>query len=451
MGALLDALRFDSGPPLFYLIEKPFVFAAESLGLSDNVLRIPAFIAVLAASVIGLMFRGRAERRCYVALAAASPFFLLYSAEARAYGLLLLLDAGVFLLLLRGPETRRRLFAGALWTAAALSTHYLALIFVASAAAVLLVRRRWRSLAALAAGAVTFAPWIPLLLRQPVEATGWIREGALASASGFASALGGAGRLAPNFGVWIPGLLVGAGAIAGLAAAWTVWRARDPDTRAAVSVVFLTLGALVAASWIRPAAFAGRSEMAVLGVWVWALASAAGTARRARWAVGAVLAVSACTTALVIATPPPRPSAPVAVEALARRVRPADRVIAGAPFYLPARLAADRGQLTARLEAYPSELAMHPGWFLERAPPVAETAAVERTLRSGAGTDARGRTYLLLHPSQLSRELARALTSQGVARELVRTPDVLLIEWIASPVAGRASDLSRDGEQGHPE
>ena len=191
--------------------------------------------------------------------------------------------------------------------------------------------------------------------------------------------------------------------------------------------------------------------MAVLGVWVWALASAAAAARRARWAVGAVLAVSVFTSALVLTTPPPRPAAPVAVEALARRAHPEDRVIAGAPFYLPARLAADRGQLSARLEAYPSELAAHPGWFLERAPSVAETAALERTLISGGGAGAKGRTYLLLHPSQLTPELARAPTARGGARELVRTPEVLLIEWNASPVAGLASDLSRDGEQRHPE
>ena len=44
---LLEALRFDSGPPGFYLIEKPFALLADRVKDGDAWLRAPSFLAAL--------------------------------------------------------------------------------------------------------------------------------------------------------------------------------------------------------------------------------------------------------------------------------------------------------------------------------------------------------------------------------------------------------------------
>src|SRR5215510_12338345 len=44
--ALWQTLRSDSGPPLFYLLERPFVILAEAVGF-DPVARILPFLAIL--------------------------------------------------------------------------------------------------------------------------------------------------------------------------------------------------------------------------------------------------------------------------------------------------------------------------------------------------------------------------------------------------------------------
>ena len=77
----MRALSHDSGPPLFYLLEKPFVAAAEGLRLSDNQARLLPFLALL------LLFAGARSlppgrpRRRFLLLASSSPFLLLYALE----------------------------------------------------------------------------------------------------------------------------------------------------------------------------------------------------------------------------------------------------------------------------------------------------------------------------------------------------------------------------------
>ncbi|HEY4230185.1 MAG TPA: hypothetical protein VGO79_08425, partial [Thermoanaerobaculia bacterium] len=47
LSGLLDALRFDSGPPGFYLLEKPFALLADRATKGDAWLRAPSFLAGL--------------------------------------------------------------------------------------------------------------------------------------------------------------------------------------------------------------------------------------------------------------------------------------------------------------------------------------------------------------------------------------------------------------------
>lgn len=420
-------LRRDSGPPLFYLLEKPVVRLAETFAWPDAVARFPSWIAALLLGACAFSLPRGSSRRTFGLLCAAAPLLLLYGAEARSYALLALLDLLVFLLLLRGRETPARIALGAAGAAAALATHSLAILFLGAAFCVALGRRRWRSAAGIAAAGVLFSPWIPVLLGQPQAATAWIRESPLLSAWGFLSALGGAGRLAPNFGVALPGVLVAAGAVLAAAAAFLTLRAGEADGRAAAAVALLTLAAVALLSLFRPAAFAGRSEMAVLGVWLWGVAAAAGTGRAARACAIAIAAVGAVSAAVILASPLPRSPSAETVAAVASKIAPGDALVAGAGFYLPARLAADRGVIRGAVEAYPAEIAGHPGWFEPRAPVDSDVTALERSL---AAAPTGRRTYLLLHPYQESPALARMLAAHGTARVVTRLPEASLILFV---------------------
>src|SRR5437763_1649962 len=79
---ILDALRFDSGPPLYYwllhLIGAPTLFAARALSL---VFAAAALIVILGAEKLG------PSRFAAAALIAVAPPAVLVSVDARAYAL----------------------------------------------------------------------------------------------------------------------------------------------------------------------------------------------------------------------------------------------------------------------------------------------------------------------------------------------------------------------------
>jgi hypothetical protein len=112
---------------------------------------------------------------------------------------------------------------------------------------------------------------------------------------------------------------------------------------------------------------------------------------------------------------------------VASKIAPGDSLVAGAGFYLPARLAADRGAIRGAVEAYPGEIARHPGWLEPRAPLDSDVAALEKSL---AAAPAGRRTYLLLHPYQESPALARMLAAHGTARVVTRLPEASLILFV---------------------
>ncbi|HEY3122471.1 MAG TPA: hypothetical protein VGK70_00240, partial [Thermoanaerobaculia bacterium] len=86
---MVRILRLDSGPPLFYLLEKPFVSAAEVLALPDAAARFLPFVAIAVLFAAGRSLPPGARLR-FLWLAASSPLLLLYASEARAYGVLAL-------------------------------------------------------------------------------------------------------------------------------------------------------------------------------------------------------------------------------------------------------------------------------------------------------------------------------------------------------------------------
>jgi hypothetical protein len=424
---LYEALRSDSGPPLFYVLERPFASAAGTAA-RDPLARLLPFLAGLALFAAARTLPRGAARAWWIALVACFALGNLYAAEARAYAVLALLGLGIFLRAALGPESAGRLFG--LWAlgAAALWTHYLALFVVAAAICLALGLGRVRAAVALAASAAAFGPWVPILLAQPPGAMAWLREPPAAAVPGFLSALGGAGRIPAPFGPTPPPAVFLAGMALGVALCLLVVPAARADAPVRVAVLFVGLVlvfALIASVW-RPVAFAGRCEMAVLPVWMWAVARAAPGRRALSAAAGLAAGLGLATTVFVAAGPHSRSTQASAVASVARAARAEDTVLAGPGFYLPALLAADRGLLAARVVPLPADDAGHPGWFV--AWPLTPEDTRDAT-RAADSAPAGGRVFLLLPPAYSQPALMGPLEERGALRELVRQPDGVLTVW----------------------
>ena len=427
LDGLLAVLTKDSGPPLFYILEKPFVLAAERLALPDAAARVLPFAATLAIFAAAFSLPTRSSAIRFTLLAAASPLLLLYSAEARAYSLLALFCFALFLLTQVARATPAALIATAVLTGAALYTHYLAILAVGALFLVSAAEKRGRAALALVGGAVPFLFWLPVLTGQPPGAVAWMRERPADIVLGISAALGGAGRVPSPLGPPLPLWLVGLGAVLGLLLAAGLalrWR-EEPALRRALAFLVLFLGAAVVASLASPVAFAGRTELAVLPVWLWAVARGAEGIRFLRVFAAAALVVAAVSSVLLLSAPRTEWLPARALDALAADARPDDVLFAGAHFYLPARLAADRGTLPLTLRAFPAEQATHPGWSVGAVPRAEDLRAVEAALaRARAG----GRVFFQVPPSY-GVALQPLLSGRGVTRRLGESADMLFLVW----------------------
>ncbi len=424
---MLEALKRDAGPPLFYLLEKPFVHLAERVSF-DPVGRLLPFTAALALFAGAFALEQKGARLRFLLLLASSPLFVIYAAEARAYALLSLLSLVLFCLAVRGEQNVRRLIALAAVTALALYLHYLAFFVVAALFLIVALARRWQAATAILAGTALFLPWVPVLIRQPRAALAWVEEGIGRTLAGFFSALGGAGRVVPPLGGPLPPSLFALGvAVCAILLIPLFGAARaDRETQAAILFVFLVLSGITLVSLRRPIAFAGRSEMAVLPVWFWAIARASEQSRLARWGVATASLLGAASSLFLFTAPRTAPPAARIVSALTGISRKTDLVVAGGDFYLPARLASDRGELRSTVTALPRSLADHPGWFGSEAPASADYTALRRAVAHAQS----GQRIFLLIPSWLRTPLlAATLRERGSLREISFSPGISLIVW----------------------
>src|SRR5215211_1191285 len=162
----------ESNPGLYYLLaggwEHVFgegEFALRSLSALFGTATIPAVYAATAA------LSNRRAGLVAAALTATSPLLVWYSQEARNYSLLVLLSALAFLFFARALEDRdhRWLWAWALTSGLALSTHYFAVALVAPQVVWLWMRRpgpRADTAFATAAIGVVGIALLPLLATQ---------------------------------------------------------------------------------------------------------------------------------------------------------------------------------------------------------------------------------------------------------------------------------------------
>lgn len=349
---LLDALRADGAPPLWYLLLHGWIAVAGSGTTAVRVL--PMVVGAAAVPVawwVGSVAGGRRVALALTVLVATSPFAIRYAAEARMYALLLVLVLAGIGLLLDPRQTRLRTAAIAAVSGALLLTHYWSAFLLAAAVGALAVvavvrpeaRRRsmWR-IAAIAVGSLAFVPWLPSFVHQ-LERTGapWGRPPDAAviemAVRGFAGG-GAAGSL----------LEIGLLLLAGAAAAAPFLSGRRRPALPAV-LVGVTLGTLLLGAvslHLSGDGFAPRHATVAFAPLVLAVAL---VTRELRPRVAAVAVAALAVLGLVVAVPvalEPRTQAPAVAAVLRDQVAPGD-VVAACPDQLAPALtrllpAADR-------------------------------------------------------------------------------------------------------------
>lgn len=177
VGDVLEALRRDGHPPLYYLA---LHYWMEVFGDGDVAVRSLSGIASVATLFLAARYAWRRAGRhaAYATLVvmALAPFSLRYATEARMYSFLALFGLGAWMLaedLLERPS-RSRWVLLALITGLGVLTHYWALFMGVAAVGLLAVHWRRsgdrsgvvRVLSALATGSLLFLPWLPSFLYQ---------------------------------------------------------------------------------------------------------------------------------------------------------------------------------------------------------------------------------------------------------------------------------------------
>ncbi|MEO6628663.1 MAG: glycosyltransferase family 39 protein [Aquihabitans sp.] len=194
VGEIVEALRHDGHPPLFYVLLHGWMGV---FGQSDWAVR--AFSGLWSLALLPLVWVaarriGGTRVAVYaLALLALSPFAIRYGTETRMYAMVAVLSVAGWLLVddaLRGRATLVRLVAIACVVGALLWTHYWAIWFLLTAGIALLVhlwrvqrsgppqlaRSTYRVIAAVAVGGLTFLPWAPVMLYQGSHTgTPWAR------------------------------------------------------------------------------------------------------------------------------------------------------------------------------------------------------------------------------------------------------------------------------------
>lgn len=175
VGDLLDQLRRDGHPPLYYLLLHGWM---ELFGEGDVAVRsLSALFGVGLLPLLWLAARRYGGRACAVAatvLLATSPFAIRYATETRMYALLMVLVLAGWLLVREALDRPRlpTLVGVAVVSGLLALTHYWTFYLLAASALVLgwLWRRgranALRAVVALAAGALVFLPWLPSFLDQ---------------------------------------------------------------------------------------------------------------------------------------------------------------------------------------------------------------------------------------------------------------------------------------------
>jgi len=335
-GAMFEALRHDSGPPLYYVLLK-------ATGASSVIAaRVVSLVCSLASALILLSAKklGRARFIAVLLVAFYAPAAL-HGVDARAYALCaLFVTAGIVAIVYE------RAFLAAIAFVAAAYCHYYGVLFF-----VTLPRLR-----AIALAAVLFIPGFLLASRQPAGAMGWLSDITFNPLM----TLSMAGDYPESLFKPAPWLLVMVSLALIIAAAARDWRvARFALIPLALSVLFGWIG--------RPVYFPMRFESVIaVPLMLWAAQSLERWSPRVRVALTTALCLIGAYVCIAgIADHAQRPLTDPRLIVLAARERvPASTpVIASGYLYLEAATSMGRSVV-----AFPAEQAEHPGWRAMHSP-----------------------------------------------------------------------------------
>jgi mannosyltransferase len=348
---ILEALRLDGSPPLYYLLLHLWM---QLTGTSEEAVRSLSLVcALVAVPVAWWAARGPfGSRAAWMAavLTATNPFLTIYAQEARMYALaalLALVACGAFARSFAAePEAHGRrgwAIAFAVTFAALLYTHNWALFFGAACGAVWLgllavapppARREllWIGAIGFGGAVLLYLPWVPTTLYQAAH-TGapW------AEAPTVLSLLGTPGRMLGKF-AQVALLLVSG---AGLVSLFTRRGGRlSPAGRAAVCLLTIAVLTVVLAWLASQASPAWASRYLAVAVGPLLLVAAAGLANAGRLGIAGLIVAAA----LAAGNTPPDDKSNVrdVAEAIAPSLRSGDLVVSTQPeqvsvlaYYLP--------------------------------------------------------------------------------------------------------------------
>ena len=183
VAGIIEALRHDSGPPLYYLLVRAARLVPDISASPLTLARAIALLCGFGSLLLILITRGLGSSRWLAAAFLAIYFPAIYfSTEARSYALCALLIGVGALFLMKWIEwpDRRALAAAVVSFVLAASSHYYGVLFFPLPAlfGIFLKRKGARVsgvLASVLCGAL-FAPGFLLAFTQPEEAIGWMRE-----------------------------------------------------------------------------------------------------------------------------------------------------------------------------------------------------------------------------------------------------------------------------------
>jgi mannosyltransferase len=295
--ALLEALRHDGHPPVYYLLLHGWMRAFGEGALAVRSLSTVLSLCTLPlAWVAGRRYGGRRCAIAALALFAVVPSTVRFGSEARMYSLVVLLVLAAWLAGWRAWErpTVLRLALVAWLTGALLLTHYWSFYLLFATGGVLAAvavrgstaarARAVRLLVALGAGSLLFVPWLPSFLDQ-VRTTGTPWGPPARPAQVAASLLAGSGP--PSGEAQLLGVGLAVLALLGLLVR-SVHGSRmelelrtRPATRVEWAIISLTLAIGVVGGYVGDVAFASRYTAVVLPLLI--LVAAYGVTRLPRW------------------------------------------------------------------------------------------------------------------------------------------------------------------------
>lgn len=375
-GELVPALAQDSGPPLPYVLAKLLASAGmPPLAAARLVAVVAGCLAILVAARATRIVAGRRAALWAAALLAFHPLAVAWSAEGRAYALLLLGVALVWDGLAQLVAHQRGTWQVVVGAVLALSSHGLGLVLLVVMTLVGLsfpgpVRRRAMLAAALAT--LSFLPWVPVMLAQPPASLAWMTR-AWQSLTPWHQLVAPLAFLPPGarFGsaldlpsAPLPIVLATALVTLGLAAAALARGQREVIRTAALAL--LPAAALAALAHLGlPAFYPGRGEALYLAPALGLLA--AGAARGAAQAVAGALLVSigaaTCGAALVSwRHTPPRPEEQLA-HIVATHLPGGGTVLVEGYWRLGLWYHLGEARQRIQLETFPPAANAHPGWY----------------------------------------------------------------------------------------